>query len=287
MLVIVVQNAVSYRDLGTVTSGTTYFRTIGSSVGVAVFGTIFAHRLTDELATAVPGSAQGLCGPEALAASTQALAQCPPEVRAWFLDAYAGALHVVFLWAVPVAVLAFLLTWLLPEVELRTATRGGDGATAGHAAGESFALPSSRTSLEELRMIVWRRVGKRDPLRVYGIVAPDVGLSPEEAWLVTRVSLKRTRSVRLMAERTGSTEAVVRGVADTLAARGLVALDGDTVLALPATDVMAESIREAERERLRRYVAEWPDGDQPEVGQLVDQLALDLLADDLDRAGRP
>ena len=287
VLVIAVQNAVSYRDLGTATSGTTYFRTIGSSVGVAVFGTIFAHRLTDELATAVPGSAQGLCGPEALAASTQALAQCPPEVRAWFLDAYAGALHVVFLWAVPVAVLAFLLTWLLPEVELRTATRGGDGATAGHAAGESFALPSSRTSLEELRMIVWRRVGKRDPLRVYGIVAPDVGLSPEEAWLVTRVSLKRTRSVRLMAERTGSTEAVVRGVADTLAARGLVALDGDTVLALPATDVMAESIREAERERLRRYVAEWPDGDQPEVGQLVDQLALDLLADDLDRAGRP
>ncbi|WP_036966597.1 MDR family MFS transporter, partial [Promicromonospora kroppenstedtii] len=59
VLVIAVQNAVSYRDLGTATSGTTYFRTIGSSVGVAVFGTIFANRLAAEAATAVPDAAQG------------------------------------------------------------------------------------------------------------------------------------------------------------------------------------------------------------------------------------
>jgi EmrB/QacA subfamily drug resistance transporter len=287
VLVIAVQNAVSYRDLGTATSGATYFRTIGSSIGVAVFGTIFSSRLTDELMTGVPGTAQGPCGPEALAATTQALARCSPEVQAWFLDAYAGALHVVFLGAVPVAALAFLLTWLLPEVELRTVTRGGDGASAGHAAGESFALPSSRTSLEELRMILWRRVGKRDPLRVYEVVAQDVGLTPAEAWMVTRVSLKRTRSVRLMAERTSSTEPVVRDVAGALAARGLVEVDGDTVRALPGADDVAASIRAAERDRLRRYVAEWPDGDEPEVAQLVDQLAHDLLADTSDHAPRP
>ena len=286
VLVIAVQNAVSYRDLGTATSGATYFRTIGSSVGVATFGTIFTNRLTDELTTATPGSAQGPCRSEALTASTQALAQCPPEVQAWFVDAYADALHVVFLGAVPVAALAFLLTWLLPEVELRTATRGGDSAMAGHAAGASFALPSSRTSLEELRMILWRRVGKRDPLRVYEVVARDVGLSPAEAWMATRVSLKRTRSVRLMAERTASSEGTVQEVAGALAARGLVEVDGDTVRALPAADVVAESIREAERERLRRYVAEWPDGDEPEVAQLVNQLTHDLLADKIDHADR-
>jgi hypothetical protein len=136
-------------------------------------------------------------------------------------------------------------------------------------------------------MIVWRRVGKRDPMRVYDIVAPDVGLSPAQAWLVTRLSLKRTRSVRLMAERTGSREDAVREVADSLAARGLAEVDGDTVRALPATDAVAESIREAERERLRRYVAEWPGGDEPEVEQLVDQLTHDLLADELDHAERP
>ncbi|MFE5334289.1 MDR family MFS transporter [Isoptericola sp. NPDC056573] len=282
VLVIAVQNAVSYKDLGTATSGATYFRTIGSSVGVAVFGTIFANRLTDALVTGVPATAEGPCGPGALAASTQNLAQCPPEVQDWFLDAYAGALHVVFLWAVPIAVLAFALTWLLPEVELRTATRGDAATTAGQAAGESFALGSARTSLDELRLILWRRVGKLDPLKVYETIARDDDLTAEEAWMVTRVSLKRKRSVQLMAERTEVSPETVRRIARALAARGLVEVDGDAVLATPDGDVVAESIREAERQRLRRYVAEWPGGDEPEVDQLVEQLTHQLLADDTD-----
>jgi len=283
VLVIAVQNAVSYRDLGTATSGTTYFRTIGSSVGVAVFGTVFANRLAANLTTAVPAGAEGTCAPEALGASPQALAQCPPEVQDWFLDGYADALHGVFLWAVPVAVLAFLLTWLLPEVELRTATRGGDAAAeAGQDAGGSFALGSSRTSLEELRLILWRRVGKQDPLRVYEVVARGTDLSPEESWMVTRVSLKRKRSVQLMAERTEVSSGTVREVAEALEARGLVEIDGDAVLSTPDGDAVAEQIREGERERLRAYVSEWPDGDQPEVEELIEQLTHELLADDTD-----
>ncbi len=233
VLVIAVQNAVSYRDLGTATSGATYFRTIGSSVGVAVFGTVFSGRLTSELRVSVPSSAQGACAPDALDASTVALRRCPPEVQSWFIDAYAAALHVVFLWAVPVAALGFLLTWLLPEVELRTATRTGDADTARQAAGSTFGLGSARTSLEELRLILWRRVGKQDPLRVYELVARGTDLSPAESWMVTRVSLKRRRSVRLMAERAEVSEETVRGVAESLATRGLVEIDGDTVLATP------------------------------------------------------
>ncbi|MFC8598996.1 MULTISPECIES: MDR family MFS transporter [unclassified Isoptericola] len=282
VLVIAVQNAVDYKDLGTATSGATYFRTIGSSVGVAVFGTIFANRLGDELITGIPPAAQGPCSPGALAASTQALVQCPPEVQNWFLDAYAGALHIVFLWAVPVAVLAFLLTWLLPEVELRSATRGDGPGSAGQAAGGSFGLGSARTSLDELRLILWRRVGKLDPLRVYEVIERDSDLTPEEAWMVTRVSLKGTRSVRLMAERTETSQDTVREVAAGLAARGMVEVDGDTVRSTPAGDVEAEQIREAERRRLREYVAEWPGGDEPEVDELVEQLTHQLLADDTD-----
>ncbi|MFD6176026.1 MULTISPECIES: MDR family MFS transporter [unclassified Isoptericola] len=282
VLVIAVQNAVAYKDLGTATSGATYFRTIGSSVGVAVFGTVFANRLADELVTGVPPTAQGPCGPQSLAASTQTLAQCPPEVQSWFLDAYATSLHVVFLWAVPVAVLAFLLTWLLPEVELRSATRGAGPGSTGQAAGDTFAVGSARTSLDELRLILWRRVGKLDPLKVYETIARDDDLSAEEAWMVTRVSLKRKRSVRLMAERTEVSPETVLGVARSLEARGLVEVDGDAVLATPDGDAVAESIREAERRRLRRYVAEWPGGDQPEVDDLVEELAHQLLADDTD-----
>ncbi|WP_407320481.1 MDR family MFS transporter [Isoptericola halotolerans] len=284
VLVIAVQNAVAYRDLGTATSGATYFRTIGSSVGVAVFGTIFADQLVANLSTGVPSAAQGRCGPAALEASVEGLAQCPPEVQGWFLDGYADTLQTVFLWAVPVAVVAFALAWLLPQVELRTATRDADPAVvAGHAAGESFALPSSRTSLEELRMILWRRVGVQDPLRVYEITAPDADLGPEEAWMVTRVSLKRSRTVAVMAERSHVSPETVRHVAAGLAARGLVVVDGDTVRATDQTDVAAEILREAERRRLQRVVAEWP-GDEPEIDALVHEVSALVFADATDGA---
>ncbi|GAA1994440.1 MFS transporter [Isoptericola halotolerans] len=282
VLVIAVQNAVAYRDLGTATSGATYFRTIGSSVGVAVFGTIFANQLVTNLSAGVPASAEGSCAPAALGASVEGLAQCPPEVQGWFLDGYADTLQTVFLWAVPVAVVAFALAWLLPQVELRTATRDAEpGVAAGQAAGESFALPSSRTSLEELRMILWRRVGAQDPLRVYEVTASDADLSPEEAWMVTRVSLKRSREVAVMAERSHVSEQTVRHVAAGLAARGLVVVDGDTVTANDQTDLSAEILREAERRRLQQLVAEWP-GDEPEVDALADEVTALIFTDATD-----
>nr|WP_241744184.1 MDR family MFS transporter [Cellulosimicrobium arenosum] len=281
VIVLAVQNAVEYRDLGTATSGATFFRTIGSSVGVAVFGTIFANRLTANLLTGAPADAQGACGPESLAASTTGLAQCPPGVQDWFLDAYAESLHTVFLWAVPVALVGFVLTWLLPETQLRTTSRDAgtpDAAeVAGHSAGESFALPSSRTSLEELRMILWRRVGARDPIAVYEAVAPDVGLNAAQCWMVTRVSLKRERSVQVMAERADVGDDRVREVARSLAERGLVEIDGDLVRATEAGDAVAEDIRSSERERLATYVEGWDH--EPDVDELVDHLAADLLTD--------
>jgi EmrB/QacA subfamily drug resistance transporter len=285
VLVIAVQNAVAYRDLGTATSGATYFRTIGSSVGVAVFGTIFAGGLTTNLTTAPPAGATGACGPESLEASVAGLAQCPPEVQGWFLDGYTATIQTVFLFAVPVALVAFAFAWLLPQVELRTATRDTEPTeAAGLAAGEAFALPSSRTSLEELRMILWRRVGRADPLRVYEITAPDADLSPEEAWMVTRVALKRTREVDVMAARAHAAPSTVRAVATGLAARGMVVLDGDTVLANDQTDRAAEVLREAERRRIQQLVREWP-GDEPEIDALADEIAAILDRDPEDARG--
>ncbi|WP_229242712.1 MDR family MFS transporter [Cellulosimicrobium marinum] len=281
VLVLAVQNAVEYRDLGTGTSGATFFRTIGSSVGVAVFGTIFANRLAANLFDGVPADAQGPCGPEALAASSNTLAQCPPDVQDWFLDAFAASLQTVFAWAVPVALLAFVLAWFLPETTLRTTSRDApqpDAAeAAGHAAGEAFALPSSRTSLEELRLVLWRRVGARDPLAVYRRVAGDVGLDPGQAWMLTRVSLKRARSVGTMAERSGRPRERVLDVARSLAERGLVSLDDDTVTPTAAGDDVAEALRAAERSRLARYVEGWEH--EPDVDEVVRRLTDDLLTD--------
>ncbi|ROS79170.1 MFS transporter [Cellulomonas sp. PhB143] len=289
VLVLAVQNAVEYRDLGTATSGTTFFRTIGSSVGVAVFGTVFANQLASNVASGIPSDAAGPCGPGALAQSTAGLAQCPPDVQDWFLDGYADALHIVFLWAVPVAAIAFLLSWLLPEVTLRTAAKDTDehesvATAAGVAAGDTFALPSGRTSAEELRLLLWQRVGRQDPLRTYAILAADSGLTPEECWMVTRASLKGPRSVETMSERSGASTGVVTGVAAALEERGLVTVDGDTVTATDAGHAAAEALRENERVRLRALIEGWPGEKEPEIDEIVSELTDRLHAEDPPRS---
>src|SRR6185437_3947058 len=49
VLVLVVQNDARPQDIGVATSTATFFRSVGGSFGVAIFGTIFASRLTEQL----------------------------------------------------------------------------------------------------------------------------------------------------------------------------------------------------------------------------------------------
>jgi EmrB/QacA subfamily drug resistance transporter len=131
VLVLAVQNAVPTEQLGTATSAATFFRSIGGSIGVSVFSTIFNSRFADNLA-ALPAGA-GLSG--GTATLTPALvAQLPPEVRAGVVTAFSDALGVVFLAAIPFAVLAFALSWALPEVPLRS------GAAPMDAIAETFGM---------------------------------------------------------------------------------------------------------------------------------------------------
>ena len=121
VLVLAAQNAVDYRQIGVATSGSTLFRQIGGSIGVALFGSIFANRLHVELASRLPA---GIPIPKTLNPGT--IKHLPPTLHQAFQAAFAAALHPVFLVAAAVSVLAFALAWLLPEVPLRTAARPGD-----------------------------------------------------------------------------------------------------------------------------------------------------------------
>ena len=116
VLVLAVQNAVDRREIGVATSGSILARQIGGSIGVALFGTIFANRLGTELASRLPAGAE-------LPATNDpaAIRALPAPVRGAFEDAFAAALHPVFLTAAGVALTAFALTWLLREVPLRGA----------------------------------------------------------------------------------------------------------------------------------------------------------------------
>lgn len=119
VLVLAVQNSVRPADLGTATSAHNYFRQIGGSVGAAVFGTLFANRLTDSLRERLPGGADagaGLPDPESI--TPQLVHTLPPALRDAYIGAYADAMPRIFLYLVPVLALGLVLTFFLKEKPL-------------------------------------------------------------------------------------------------------------------------------------------------------------------------
>jgi EmrB/QacA subfamily drug resistance transporter len=126
VLVIIVQNGVPHSELGVATSGATFFRSIGGSFGTAIFGAIFANVLVGNLARHLHGVSlpHGFSSADATPAL---LSHLPAAVHAGFVAGYAESIQTVFLVAVPIAALAFLATWLIPQVELQQ----WDGAEPG------------------------------------------------------------------------------------------------------------------------------------------------------------
>jgi EmrB/QacA subfamily drug resistance transporter len=118
VLVIIVQNGVPHSEIGVATAGATFFRSIGGAFGTAIFGAIFSNLLVGNLASHLHGISlpKGFSSADVTPAMLDLL---PAAVRHGFVDGYAETIQTVFLVAVPIAALAFLATWLIPQVELR------------------------------------------------------------------------------------------------------------------------------------------------------------------------
>jgi predicted MFS family arabinose efflux permease len=130
VLVLVVQNDAPPSEIGVATSTATFFRSMGGSLGVALFGAIFAARLNGELDTlGLGGRFEG--GVNISPADVHAL---PAVVRLDFLHAFVDALSPVFLVGAALTLVAFALAWLLREVPLRGTTAATEEATSGEAA---------------------------------------------------------------------------------------------------------------------------------------------------------
>ena len=170
VLTIVVQSTSAYEDLGVATSGVTFFRTLGSSFGAAVFGTVYANVLSDTLPAAVAASP----GVDPAAVTTPvALHAYPADQIAPIVEAYAHAMHVVFLLAVPVPLVAFVLAFFLKEVPLRGTAR----STAGDV-GDGFGMPEGADAKQQLQIAVARllqRKGRTDLPLVRERSGCDVG----------------------------------------------------------------------------------------------------------------
>jgi EmrB/QacA subfamily drug resistance transporter len=121
-IVTAVQNSVEYRDMGSATSSTTFFRQMGGSVGAAVFGAVLSSRLThyliEQLAKA--GVQPGAGGPKVEANDVQAIQHLGEPIKSVVLWAFTHALDDVFLVGVPFMVAAVVVALMLKEVPLRT-----------------------------------------------------------------------------------------------------------------------------------------------------------------------
>jgi hypothetical protein len=125
--ILAIQNSVERRHLGTATSLANFARSMGGSFGVAIFGAVLANRLAHELPLLLPRAALARFDVKALQASPAQIRALPPAIQDGIIEAVARSIHTVFLTALPVAALGFLVAWFLKERPLRKfAHIGGD-----------------------------------------------------------------------------------------------------------------------------------------------------------------
>jgi EmrB/QacA subfamily drug resistance transporter len=220
VLVIAVQNAVDYRDLGVATSGNSLFRSVGGSVGTAVLGAIFASRLAAELA-GHPAATGGTGGGMGL--SLGAMAQLPPPARALYAQAFTSAIDTVFLVATVIAALGFAATWLLPERPLRD-TVSAKSADVGQEVGGAMAMPAAPDSYDELvrglSALVGRGVRRQHLERI--VARAGVTIRAPAAWLLMRLDDDPDAAMDALARRAPYDAATMHQAAGELRAAGLV-----------------------------------------------------------------
>jgi EmrB/QacA subfamily drug resistance transporter len=128
-IVIALQNAVDFKDMGVATSSNTFFRSLGSVFGTAIFGSILTNRVGHylqanfaELSAKNPDALKGfdLGKLEGLSNNTAILKTLPTEVKASALQAFVSSFHIVFYAAAPITALGFLLALMLRETPLRS-----------------------------------------------------------------------------------------------------------------------------------------------------------------------
>jgi hypothetical protein len=268
VLVLAVQNAVAYEQLGVATSGATLFRSVGGSLGTAILGAIFTNRLDHLLAR---GPASGDIG----SLDPSAVSELPAAARNAFISAFTDALGLVFLIAAGVMAVAFLLTWLLEERPLRTTV-----ATTG--VGTAFATPedpdSVRTVAAELSRLVGRE-GAADFVR-RTTARSGVDVTPLESWLLVRAASDGTLDVPDVAETSQLAEERVREACRELHRRGMLTEGDDAGTGLTADGAAAvDALASARRGALEELAADWSPCEHPELAEFIERLSEDLAGD--------
>lgn len=280
VMVLAVQNAVRYQDLGVATSGVTFFRSIGAAFGVAIFGTIFTRLLTENLDNALgTGELPGGVSADSLLHDPRGVAELPAAERGSVLGAYSDAITDVFLYAVPVVLLAHLLAWLLHEDPLRASVQAPE---ASETIGANPVHRSSRDECARALSLLSTRSGRRD---LYISIGQKAGtdLNPAACWMLLRINRYGSVEPGLLAERTSvPLEKVIAG-ARQLEERGLARREGLPLVATGNGQAVAARLVTAREAELSELLGDWWSPDRPQdLSELVRELNAELCGSDQD-----
>ena len=138
-LVLIVQNTTAPEQVGVASSGVTFFRSLGGTIGVSVMGAALASRVIELLAerkgdliAAISslGAAGGEWAAKLQSSALPNVAEMPQPIRVVFEDVYANGISHSFLIAVPFAVVSLLAILFLPNVPLTRMTTSERAAAA-------------------------------------------------------------------------------------------------------------------------------------------------------------
>jgi EmrB/QacA subfamily drug resistance transporter len=266
VLLIAVQNAVEYHDLGVATSGATLFRLMGGSLGTAAFGALFAHGLAEHLRS----TAGAVSGALRLGThlSPDAIAHLPTSERLMYQNAFTASLSMVFVVAAGVALVGFVLTWFVPQRPLRESV-AAVAADPGDRTGALLPLPTDLTSVERLEHSL-SLIATRDTKRHYiqAVVARSgLSLEPLAAWLLVQLRGGEA-NVHELALRSGIPKARLQEVLTALRTDSYV----DRNELTPLGRRVVARLDRARREHLTKVVSEWGPERRAELEEAVSRV---------------
>jgi DNA-binding MarR family transcriptional regulator len=247
VLIIAVQNAVDYHDLGVATSNAILFRFIGGSLGTSLLGAVLATQLNKNIT------------PESVAAS----------------------LHTVFLVAAAVSSLGLLLSLLLPERPLRQTIAAATEGDIGGDIGQAFAMPAETDSRAHLLRGL-AVLADRDVLRSYiaAVVArAQLDLTIGAAWLLVQIEREPGVGVHELG-RNAKVEAskVESSTTELLNSSLIERRSGNDVYGLTEEGCgIYNRLAVARREQLAELWPEWSPKKREDVAAILRRLARELV----------
>ena len=269
VLVLAVQNAVDYADLGVATSGATLFRSVGGALGTAVFGAIFSSRLASELAGRVPAAAN-----QSGRLSPAQLAHLSPRVHDVYTQAFVDALQPVFLMAAGVTALGFALALFLPDRRLRETVQAAGTQ-------EHFAVPKHDDRAAEIERVLSVLANRDARRRFYAQLLKELGapISPLEAWVLAQITRGANGPASELAERLHVDEARIAAAVSELERNELIRPVDGWYKATSAGDDLVERVVEARRQRLVSALSDWSPAEHDDLVEVLDRLSRDLAAE--------